>query len=595
MANMIPESFVDALLDRADIVEVISDSITLKKVGNSFKACCPFHNEKTPSFIVSPNKQIFHCFGCGVGGDLIEFLIKYEKISFVEAVEVLAKRYGMVLPDFEKGSSNISSLSKSIFEINKTVMDFYRSVLKTSPVAKRANEYLAARGLDKKTVDVLCVGFALPGWDNVLKFLKQNKKFDQDVLLKSGLFVTGKEDSLYDRFRDRIMFPIFDTKDRVVGFGGRALVDGELKYINSPQTEVYSKGRSLYGLNFAKSAISKSKEVIIVEGYMDFAAVFKSGIENVVACLGTALTKDQLRLLKKYTPSVVMVYDADTAGELATLRNLDIAIEEGFNVKIVSLIKDEDPDSVINKHGVDVFKKLVASGSDLFDYKLRYLLANHSVSELKEKVVVANEMLSTIKKVPDPILQTEYVKRLSEKLSVDIQALMSKIRIKEDGSTNYRTDVSNDTFEEPLKQTSDLDERMLVGFMLESGPDTIKIMKSLRVEDFTHPYVGKIVEAAVSFSDQKMELSPAKFINHFRDDNMTNFISEVSVKMGEVIDREKTIKDCVKKLKLKGMKNKMDSLRLRMKDGVPKEELDNYVGEYSALVKKYEELKNSDY
>ncbi|PIW67988.1 MAG: DNA primase, partial [Candidatus Omnitrophica bacterium CG12_big_fil_rev_8_21_14_0_65_42_8] len=353
----IPENVLNEIQDKCDIVEIISDYIPLKPIGRNFKACCPFHHEKTPSFIVSPDKQIYHCFGCNSGGNVFNFLKEYEKIDFIDAVKMLAEKTGVKLPEYKTRDDQDASIVSAVYTVNDIAANYYSSFLvgdglKPSPTLPEC--YIAKRGLDGPIVKKFRIGYADPSWRGLIDYLT-GRGIRQDIILKAGLIIRGKENSYYDLFRNRIIFPIFDARNRIIGFGARAMDDSVPKYINSPETVVYKKGQHLYGLNFAKAGIKEKNYAIITEGYLDVITCHQYGVDNAIASLGTALTTEQIRLLKRYTHNVVMLYDADQAGEMASLRGLDLFLEEDINVKIATLEKGHDPDSFLRKFGKENF------------------------------------------------------------------------------------------------------------------------------------------------------------------------------------------------------------------------------------------------
>ena len=341
MAGLIPENILEDILGRVDIVEVISGYIPLKRAGRNFKALCPFHHEKTPSFMVSPDKQIYHCFACGVGGNAFNFLMQYERLEFPEAVEALARKAGVNLPKDQKQDQRAVSLITQLYKINELAADFYAHNLISSQ-GSSARSYFLKRGLKDETIKTFNLGFAHDRWDLLINYLRA-KGISLSLLEKAGLVLAKEGGGYYDRFRNRLIFPILDIKSRVLGFGARVLGDALPKYMNSPETPIYIKGKNVYGLNFAHEAIREEDAVVVVEGYLDFIIPYQAGVHNIVASLGTAFTPDQAKLLKRYTHNVVMVYDADKAGELASLRSLDIFIDEDMNVKVASLPLGSDP------------------------------------------------------------------------------------------------------------------------------------------------------------------------------------------------------------------------------------------------------------
>jgi DNA primase len=406
----IPENIIDQIQARTDIVEVISRYIPLQKVGRNYKAPCPFHNEKTPSFIVSPDKQIYHCFGCGAGGNVFSFVMKHENLEFPEVVEMLAEKCGIKLPRSNSGSKELTSLASQLYKINDLAILFFQESLARSAAGK---DYLLSRGISDETIKRFRLGYAPDSWDGLLNFF--HKKNIQGALLeKAGLVISNEKGGHYDRFRKRLIFPILDMKDRVLGFGGRVLDSSLPKYMNSPETYIYSKGRNLYGLNFTKDAIKKQGYALIVEGYLDFIIPHQAGVNNIVATLGTALTVDQVKLLKRFAGTVIMVYDPDEAGEAASLRNMDLFLGEGVNVYIAELPKGFDPDGYIRKFGTDDFIKLTKSSKNLFDYKLSKLSARFDIRTGHGKAAIAGEMLPTISRIENAVLRSNLVKKLAE-------------------------------------------------------------------------------------------------------------------------------------------------------------------------------------
>ena len=340
------DDIIEEIISRNDIVDVISQYVTLKRSGRNFLGLCPFHKEKTPSFSVSPDKQIFHCFGCGVGGNVVHFVSKIENLNFKESLEMLADKAGMALPTSNvEVDSKKQQLKEKVYKINEEVANFYHETL-YMPIAKPAQEYVKKRKLDNRTLKNFKIGYA-PNGNNLYKFLKE-KGFEEEEILASTL-VKKYNNGYVDTFRNRLMFPIMDIKNRVIAFGGRVLDSSLPKYINSPDTVVYNKGRNLYGLNVAKNA--KTDNVIMVEGYMDCISLHQRGIPNAVASLGTALTEAQGRLLRKYFEKVVISYDSDGAGQAATLRGLEILKNIGCDVRILQMEGAKDPDEYVIKKG----------------------------------------------------------------------------------------------------------------------------------------------------------------------------------------------------------------------------------------------------
>ncbi|MZH45812.1 MAG: DNA primase, partial [Nitrospinae bacterium] len=348
MKISIPDHIIDEIRDRADIVAVISDHVVLKKAGKNYKGLCPFHSEKTPSFSVSPEKRIYHCFGCGTGGNVFKFLMEIQSISFPDAIKILAERTGIPLPRNNSDSSSDPRQKEreALRKINEAATRYFQSLLKNPEAGLSARNYLKSRHFDSKTLERYRVGWAAPSWRGLLTHVQQKGSVAQEQLIKSGL-VTKKEDgsSVYDRFRGRVIFPIKDLHSNIIGFGGRSIdEENQPKYLNSPETPLYQKSETLFGMDQAKLAIRKENQVILVEGYFDQMRAVQNGIEHVVATCGTALTPKQASILRNHAETAVLVFDSDSAGRSAAEKGFDILLEQGLNVKIVVLPEGQDPD-----------------------------------------------------------------------------------------------------------------------------------------------------------------------------------------------------------------------------------------------------------
>ena len=400
MAGLIPQNFIDELLSRVDIVEVINNRVPLKKAGREFQACCPFHGEKTPSFTVSPSKQFYHCFGCGAHGTALGFLMEYDRLSFPEAIEDLAAQVGMEVPreaSFDNGPDH-----RPIYELLEKVADFYAEQLRSHKDAPRAIDYLKGRGLSGEIAATFKLGFAPPGWDNVLKrFGGDAQKLK--VLRDAGLIQEkDDEDKRYDRLRDRIIFPIRDGRGRTIGFGGRLLGDGKPKYLNSPETPVFHKGRELYGLYEARQTHKKLDQILVVEGYMDVVALAQFDIRNAVATLGTATTADHLNKLYRATSEVVFCFDGDRAGRDAAWKALQTALplmKEGRQARFLFLPEGEDPDTLVRKIGTAAFNSEVAQAqplSEFFFAKMESQVDTSSIDGLARMAESAKPLLAQL-------------------------------------------------------------------------------------------------------------------------------------------------------------------------------------------------------
>ncbi len=588
MAGRIPENILEDILSRVDIVEIVSGYIPLKRSGRNFRALCPFHHEKTASFMVSPDRQIYHCFGCNAGGNAFNFLMQYERLEFLEVVETLAKKAGVVLPETQRQDAKTVSLITQIYKINELTALFYGYNL-NSPAGTQAKNYLLKRGLKEESIKLFKLGLALDKWDALINHLRA-KNISLTLLEKAGLILVKEGGGYYDRFRNRIIFPIVDIKARELGFGARVLDDTLPKYINSPETPIYTKGRNLYGLNLAKDAIRENDCAVMVEGYLDFILPYQEGLRNIVASQGTALTSEQARLLKRYTHNVVMVYDADKAGELAALRSLDIFIEEGMNVKVVSLPQGFDPDLFVREYGIVALQKKIEEAQNLFDYKINILKSRHDIKEAEGKARIACEMLPTIKKFKNSILKAEYTKKFAEVLNVAEYYIVEELnKLKED--RGYL-----DLGEAGHKKILNINptEKLLVKLMLEETEFIERIKNSLEPADFQDERISRIVSVMFDLLEQGKDIAPHKLINHLQGEDILQVICE-STFLPEVSgqNKEKVIDDCIHRLKSERLKLKKQRLHEEIKTAQhsgDQEQLNRLVQEFHSLVKMKPEL-----
>ncbi|MBI4432153.1 MAG: DNA primase [Candidatus Omnitrophica bacterium] len=541
---MIPDSVLSQIQDRVDIVEVISAFVPLRRAGQNFKAPCPFHQEKTPSFMVSADKQIFYCFGCGVGGNVFSFLMKIEKKDFPEVVEALAERVGVEIPK-DKTKTDISERAAVLMRANQLALEFYHKFLKEKKEAEKARAYLERRGISQATIDEFKIGYAGESWDAFSRAVKA--QVGEAALEKAGLVILRKEaGGSYDRFRQRVIFPILDAKGACVAFGGRVLDDALPKYLNSPETEVYHKGRNLYGLYQARRAIREEDRVFVVEGYMDLVCCHQADVRNAVASLGTALTPDQARLLKRHTQNVVILYDADKAGEMATLRGLEVLLEEELEVKIVRLAQGHDPDSFIREFGVERFREAAGAAQTLLEYKLSILKGQFDVKTVEGKIKIANEMVALFAKVKNEIQKAAWLKELARELALSEEALLAEL--KKAGALRARMiHTPSVTAEAAQRDVFPSAEKLLVGLLLESADFVARARQEIRPEDFRHPAARRIVETLLKEAPAGAErLSAKTAVNYYRDDpQCAQVISLAAAEAETLVDKEKTFEDCL--------------------------------------------------
>ena len=552
----IPDTVLDEIQNKVDIVEVISAYVSLKKSGRNYKGLCPFHHEKTPSFMVSQDKQIYHCFGCGACGNAFGFLMRQERLEFPEAVRMLAEKAGVRLPSSSYADKASSSVGHKLYEINDLACSFYQANLAND---KDAGEYLKSRGIGQEAIKLFRLGIAPKAWDGLLGFLRA-KGISQEMIEKAGLIIPNDRGGYYDRFRGRITFPIFDIRSRILGFGGRVMDSTVPKYINSPETFIYSKGRNLYGFNFSKEYIKKADYAIVVEGYLDFIVPFQSGVRNIVATLGTALTDEQVRLLKRFAKTCVAVYDPDEACTSASLRNLDIFIKEGMGVYIAALKKGYDPDSFIRNFGVEGFNQVIKEAKNLFDYKLELLRQRFNPGDIHGKVEIAQEMLPTIARIENAILQSSLIKRLAEALSIgepDLRVELKKVKMDYSHRPSKVQASRSEKESGPWKA-----QKMLLGLMLEEK-DFIKRAKDIiKPEEFKPEAMREIIRLLFDHDPETKGISASRLLNHFKDnEEVSGIILEAASATEAISDSGKVFVDCVETIKKENVRFELAALQ----------------------------------
>ena len=456
----IPKIFIDELLTRVDIVNVIEAVLSLKKKGNNYVALCPFHNEKTPSFSVSEKKQIYHCFGCGASGNAISFMTRHQHMTFVEAVEFLANHVGMRIPHEGISNSKEYEKTKNLYKIVKNAADFYKSQLQEQPTAKKAIEYLKNRGLNQDIIKQFHIGYAPPYWDNLLLEWRADLNLKKKLLL-AGLTIKNEKGSSYDRFRDRIMFPILSRYGKFIGFGGRVInSDRQPKYLNSPETPIFHKGNVLYGLY--QACQHKIDKLIVVEGYMDVIALTQHGISCAVATLGTATTTKHIKQLFRIVPEVIFCFDGDFAGQKAAWKALAVILplmQTGWHPKFMFLKKNDDPDTLIRREGKDVFDELVNNANNLSKFMFEQLNQKFNIEMLEGRAAYAKFALTLIQQVNEPLIQTLLLEKLSKHTSIHVNQLKASLREKKTPRYhgNYAQEqIAGDRLKLPLMLTARL-------------------------------------------------------------------------------------------------------------------------------------------
>ncbi len=542
------DELIDEIRNSNDIVDVISQYVVLKRSGRNFFGLCPFHKEKSPSFSVSPDKQIFHCFGCGVGGNVIHFVSKIENLDFKPTLELLAERSGITLPTLENGEdANRLKLKEKVYQINKFTANYFHENL-YKPTAKEAQGYVKKRKLDNNTLKTFSIGFST-NFDELYKALK-GQGFTDEEILASSLVSKSQKSQFYDKFKERLMFPIKDVQDRVIAFGGRVLDDSKPKYINSPENIVYSKGRNLFGLNIAKK--SGKDKIIIVEGYMDAISLYQRGITNVVASLGTALTEAQGRLLRKYASQVIIGYDADGAGQAATIRGMEILQNLGCDIRILQLDGDaKDPDEYIIKYGSGRFEKCVENAISLVEFKVRTLKNTLKVETASDKIKFLNEIVKILSKVDNNIEREIYIDKISKEYGISkeaiygeankasnnnsqgIKVLQRPIGIKHTTKNNNNEEVS----EALIKR-----ENMIISLLINPEINSYEqISRKINPEDFKLGVNKKI--ATILYEHFEKGNSNSDILSLFSEEELINHITSIMADDFEISDNKKAIED----------------------------------------------------
>ena len=554
----IPQEIINRINDTADIVDVVSKYVDLKKRGRNFFGLCPFHNEKTPSFSVAPDKGIYHCFGCGNGGNAVNFIMEYEKISFVDAIQELGGQLGI---DVEfSGDNKSKEFFHALYEIHNLAANLYHKTL-FSDKGKKAKQYLLDRGIDENLIKLFKIGFAPKNSKFLLESIKA-KQYKKDVIEKSGLFGFSNSE-IYDRFRSRIMFPIFNTSNKVIAFGGRVFgVNDPAKYMNSPETPLYHKSEIFYGINLSRDIIHKENCAILVEGYTDVIQLFQAGIKNVIAVSGTAFTEQHVNQIRRLTSKVFLAYDGDSAGTNATLRAGYALLKGGVEPKIIEIPDNLDPDEWVKKEGPTVFK---SNGIDKAIGVLNFQLksSNFSQASSVEKSNIIKDILSVVNKIQDPIIQQNLVKGLAQAAGVEENQIIHMLSKQ---ATRYRPRQSIDENDKPSRLFSTVNGKAELGIIqvLSGNNDEAKILlkEKLDVNKIETLQIKKLVEILL----KSKKINPAEIISHFEDQDEREIISEVLMLDDQTSEHLEMAKDCLTTLSKISVKEKIKQLRLQIRE-----------------------------
>lgn len=523
----IPPEKIEEIRTATDIADLIGSFVRLKKRSKNYVGLCPFHTEKTPSFNVSPDRQMYHCFGCGVGGNAFTFVMEYEKVSFVEAVRTLAEKAGISLPSSSGDPGPDAGEQEQLYEACRCAAQFFHSSLTPTGEGKLGLEYLHHRGFTDETIKSFQLGYAPNTWDGFLKHAS-SKGFPARVLELAGLVRKREDGSVYDYFRGRAIFPVFSTTGRVVGFGARKLLEDDIlgKYINSPETPVYNKSRILYGLYQSREAIRGQENAILVEGYVDLISLFQAGVKNVVASSGTALTEDQILLLSRYTKNITIVYDADSAGSKAALRGVDLILERDLDVRVAVLPEGEDPDSFVGKQGGDAFRAVVGRAVSFIDFISGISEREGRLATPEGQAQTVRSIVGTIAKMPDELKRNFYVKHVADRYGLyesalyrELEKILAGTRRREQREPSGAAAVRGQEIVPPVKPAEvPPAERDLIHAMLDGGrPVAEYIFGEISADDFTHPLARAIAEYLLRRMEKGEAFEPATMTDDIKD------------------------------------------------------------------------------
>jgi DNA primase len=618
----IPESKIDEIRSASDIIDVISSYVPLKKRGKNFLGRCPFHQEKTPSFNVSPEKQMYHCFGCGVGGNVFTFVMELEKVSFIEAVRTLAERGGIALPA-EGGDSTQATENEELYNACRLAGLHFHENLMSTVEGKLALEYFHHRGFTDETIRKFGLGYSMHSWDALLKHA-QAKGIDIATMEKAGLVIRREDNSgVYDRFRGRAIFPIFSASGRPIGFGARKMREDDTvpgKYINSPETPVYVKSRNLYGLYHAKEAIRAKEFAILVEGYADLISVFQAGIENIIASSGTALTEEQILLIGRYAKNITLVYDADSAGSKATMRGVDMIIESGLDVKVAELPPGEDPDSFVGKHGAGEFQNLLDNAVTFLDFKAKSFQQQGVLETPDGQTRAVRSIVETISRMGDELKRNFYIKTVAEKYGIyetvlfrELEKLMGKSM---GGQQVARQRLSQAPRREGAAQQEQIatpvtplsaPERDLIKLMLEHGNDMVGyVFSHVQPDVFAHPQGREVIRRILGCAESGKAWSTASLLSDIAEADLRRFITDITFNKYEIsrgwaeigsvpeeADPAIIAEHCILILRRQELDRLLEENQRHMKEAVARgEQVVEYMQRSQTLLKEKKELEN---
>ena len=576
MTSFIPPEKISEIQRSLNIIDIVSDYVALKRTGRNFLGLCPFHHEKTPSFTVNVEKQIYKCFGCGEGGTVFNFLMKQEALTFPEAVKALAEKANIRIDSFN--TKEWSQSTSILYEANEKAASFFTDMLLKTKDGKQSRDYVSNRLINNDSINKFRLGYAPNHWDSLVNKSKE-WGVNIQVLEKAGLVITKQDKACYDRFRNRLMFPIFDSQNRPVGFGARALDNSLPKYLNSPETPVFNKSKTLYGINLAKESMIRNRKVLLMEGYTDVIMAHQYGIDWSIAVLGTALTREHVRLLRRYCDNAILVFDADTAGQKSSERNLDIFIEEDFDVNVVLLPKNYDPYDFLVKNGRQSFLEQVEKAYDFFGFKIKLSETKWDMSSVSGKTSAIDDVLSTAMKIPNFVKRELTIKRIAEEMSIEENILrdhLTRFKALKSGQIDRNKFHEQKTGNlNKLKSGDYLVEMTILSIIINRNDLIRKVETDIGFDSFRNKEIRSIVERIYEIYSQKgrvilNDVFPMLNTSEISRDLIDIISKQESIEEGLMTDQtdsaEKILKECIQFIEKRKSRKSLEQTRKKMLD-----------------------------
>jgi DNA primase len=583
----VPEETIEKILQYSNIVEVISEFVPLKKSGRNYMGVCPFHSDKGPSLSVSMEKQLYHCFGCGASGNVIGFIMRLRNLEYLDAIKLLADKANITIEEEENNPQKAKEkkFKDSLYEINIQAARYFYSNLKKS---SEAFSYFKNRSLEDKTIQKFGLGYSLNSWDDLYNYLI-GKGYDKSLIIKAGLVISDTEKNrLYDRFRNRIIFPVFDFKGRVIGFGGRVLDEAKPKYLNSPETPVFTKGTNLYGLNFIiKSGLPDN--IIIVEGYMDCISLHQQGITNVCASLGTALTLEQAKLLRRFSRNVFICYDADAAGKAATLRGLEILTSVDCNVKIISIPRGKDPDEFIKANGKAEFEKLIENAVPIAEYRILRAKDGKNLKDPREKGKFINEISEILSGLSNEVEAQTYASKIYDETGVDVKLILNNVqKIRDTVAKNTDTTISA-IYDINIEQAYKKAEILILKSMLLNEEYFTYIKNNISSNEFITSIYKEAADYILETKEKNENVDSNKLMMKYKNENDISDISKIFIEEEVNIDIS-LINDLIRTIRKSNLENKIAEITVEIKKCEEKKEFENSADLFKSLITLQKQL-----